>query len=348
MVVWGAVTITFVWANSPMAFYVLRLLLGVAEAGFFPGIVYYLKHWFPQQGRAKAIAGFMIAAPLGSIIVAPLSSLTMVGMNNALGLHGWQWLFITQGVPAILLGVFVYFRLPNLPQNAAWLSVKEKMALTKVLEAERSFGSSANRWSWEDLRSVYLWKIMMAYLALLAATYGVTFWLPTFLLEQGSLGLKDVGTFAMIPAFASLAGMAIAGYLCDRFVAYRRIILMAMTFGGAVAALSLALAQANLAIYLIEISIMMGLVSGSLVTYWTTISDDLGSNNAAFKIALVNTIGNLGGLVGAWAVGWFRGFGGMPWAYAFIAGAMAICFAMCAMTRNHLPHRRSLNTTRVT
>ncbi|MET0443317.1 MAG: MFS transporter, partial [Pseudorhodoplanes sp.] len=178
MVSWGIISALMALVTGVWSFYGLRFLLGIAEAGFFPGIILYLTYWFPAEYRARFLAAFAIAVPVSTVIGAPISGM-LLGLDGALGLKGWQWLFIIEGIPSIVLGVVTWFYLTDRPEKADWLSPEQKAWLSAKLDSERVAKESAHGLSlWQALASPRVLMLSVIYFGFVAALYGMQFWLP--------------------------------------------------------------------------------------------------------------------------------------------------------------------------
>ena len=211
MAIWGAISAATAFVHTPRDFYVLRFLLGVAEAGFFPGMIFYLTLWFPRADRARFTAAFTCAIPLSGIVGGPVSTF-ILQMSGVLGLHGWQWLFLIEGAPACLLAFAVLRFLPDTPAQADWLSAAEKKAIAANLSGE---GTAEDGALWEALRDPRVLAIALAGLGRGAALYGATLWLPQIVQAMGFSNLL-VGFIVTIPYLASVIAIVLWGYSSDR------------------------------------------------------------------------------------------------------------------------------------
>src|SRR5215471_16632570 len=194
MISWGAISVAMMFVRSASAFYALRFLLGAAEAGFFPGVVYYLSHWYPEAQRARAIAAFMTAVPVSGVIGGPLSG-ALLNLNGVFGLAGWQWLFLVEGVPAILLGAIVFAYLTDRPETAHWLSSAEKDWLTSRLAAEHGSRGAAHSVV-SALTNPTIWTLGIIFLLAAVGFYGYSFWAP--LVFKSLTGASDLGVGIVI------------------------------------------------------------------------------------------------------------------------------------------------------
>ena len=304
MVTWGLVSIAMIFVNSAAMFYVLRFLLGAAEAGFFPGLLFYLTNWFPARERARTVALFMTATAMAGVIGAPLSS-ALLRLDGTWGLHGWQWLFIIEGLPAVLLAPVVLSRLTETPEDADWLTLEERTWLSQQMAQEREPTPETFETFGAAIRSGRLWALSVPYFCIVTAFYGVSFWLPQIVQATGTLGSATVVLLSAIPYVAATVGMVIIGVHSDRSGERRWHVAGPMLIGAAGFVLTV-LAPATAAMSLVALSIAAFGIWGTLGPYWTLPPALLRGTAAAGGIALVNSIGNMGGFVGPFVVGWVR------------------------------------------
>jgi len=313
MITWGLVSAAMMFVRSAPAFYLLRFALGAAEAGFFPGIIYCLTRWFPRRERARAIAGFMTAVVVAGIIGGPLSGL-LLSLDGRGGLAGWQWLFVVEGLPAVALGVLVLRFLPEQPSDASWLSHEEQQALTARLAEESAelSGPSAVHTIRGAMTSGRVWLLAGVYFTIPVALYAMGFWMPQIVRNASGASDLTVGLLSAIPYAVAAVGMVIIGRNSDRTGERRwHIALTAVVGGVAFAATGLvhgivpSIATLSLA--------MLGLAS-MLGPFWAFATSFLSGIGAAAGIALVNSVGNIGGFVGPNIIGYLqqttRGFAG--------------------------------------
>src|SRR5258708_35301167 len=213
MVVWGLVSCSMIFVRTPLGFYVLRFLLGAAEAGFFPGMILYMKYWFPAKARAQAVAWFMTANPLAGVFGSPISGI-LLGVHG-FGLQGWQWLFVLEALPAVVLGFVVYWVLPERPINARWLTNQQKSWLDSELQKESSGAGLERRELVSALASPRIWMLALVYLGLPTCMYGVTLWLPSAVHAMG-LGFRSTGFVTALPFVVTAVFMVLVGFSSDR------------------------------------------------------------------------------------------------------------------------------------
>ena len=304
MVTWGVASVAMAMVDSAATFYGLRFVLGAAEAGFFPGLLYYLTHWFPARERGRAVALFMTATAMAGVIGAPMSS-ALLRLDGFAGLHGWQWLFIAEGVPAILLAPVVLWRLPERPGQAAWLTPEERAALSREMAADEARAAGAHVTLGPALRSGRLWALSLLYFCLVLAFYGVSFWLPQIVQAAGDLGSATVVLVSAIPYMVAAVGMVVVGISSDRSGERRWHVAVPAMVGAGGFLLAVAV-SASVPLSLVALSIAALGIWGALGPFWTLPPAFLRGTAAAGGIAVINSVGNVGGFVGPFVVGWLR------------------------------------------
>lgn len=304
MFTWGICSTAMLLVNNQATFYLLRFLLGIAEAGFFPGIILYLTHWFPARERARAVGLFMTATAMAGVIGAPISS-ALLRLDGAIGLHGWQWLFLIEGLPAILLAPLVLTYMTERPADARWLTAEERAWLTREMDAEHAETEHAHVTLRAALTSPRLWIVSLPYFCVVIAFYGVTFWLPQILQAGSSYSAAMVVLLSAIPYVAATAGLVVVGANSDRLRERRWHVAVPCLIGATGFALTV-LAPPTPAFALTTLSIAAFGIWGTLGPFWAIPTAFLRGTAAAGGIALVNSIGNVGGFVGPYAMGWIR------------------------------------------
>ena len=330
---WGVVSTAMLFVNNATTFYALRFLLGIAEAGFFPGIILYLTHWFPARERARAVGLFMTATAMAGVIGAPVSS-ALLQLHGAGGMHGWQWLFLIEGVPAILLAPFVLHYMTERPADATWLTAAERDWLSREMAAEHAETTGAHVTLGAALTSARLWIVSLPYFCIVIAFYGVSFWLPQIV--QGSSGFSSamVVLLSAIPYVAATAGLVFFGWNSDR-TGERHWHVAGPCLIGAVGFVLAVLAPPTPAFALATLSIAAFGIWGTLGPYWTLPTAFLRGTAAAGGIALVNSVGNLGGFVGPFLVGWIRDATGGFTAGLLTLAAILVIGAAIALRLKH-------------
>lgn len=304
MFTWGIASTAMIFVTGPASFYLLRLLLGAAEAGFFPGIILYLTHWFPARERGRAVGLFMTATAMAGVIGAPLSS-ALLQLDDALGLKGWQWLFLIEGLPAMLLAPVVLMKMTERPADATWLTADERDWLAREMAAEQAQTAHAHVTLREALLSARLWLVSVPYLCIVIAFYGVSFWLPQIVQANSGLGSATVVLLSAIPYVSATVGLVAVGASSDRFAERRWHVAIPCLIGATGFVLTV-MAPQTLAVSLATLSIAAFGIWGTLGPFWTLPTAFLRGTAAAGGIALVNSVGNVGGFVGPILVGWIR------------------------------------------
>jgi MFS family permease len=337
MITWGAISAATLFVNSETSFYALRFLLGVAEAGFFPGVILYLSQWFPAAYRARVTAYFYVAIALSSALGGPISGWIMVTMHGHSGLSGWQWLLLLEGIPSCLFGFFVLAYLDNSIAKAKWLSAAEKNVLQQRLDAENQAGPQATLA--ELLRWPRLWLFGVVNFSIQVGIYGVSFWLPQLIKNTGVKDLIMVGALSSIPWSIAAVGMVIICRSSDR--SNERIKhLLACTIAGSAALAFLPSISSSTWPAMSALSIATLGILTALPLFWTIPAKFLTPASAAVGIAFINTIGSLGGFVAPYLVGYLRDATGSTAAGIYGLSAILIAGSMlAAFTARGLPAR---------
>jgi len=301
---WGVLSAATLWIETPSSFYFLRFLLGVGEAGLVPGVLYYLTLWYPADRQARVVAMFMAAIPVSGVFGGPLSGLVMSGFDGAWGLRGWQWLFLVEGLPAILLGIATLFILDDGPERARWLTAEEKSWLARRLANP---GETRNHAAFgEALRSPAVWGFAGVYFLLVNGLYGITFWMPQLLhdLDQGSF--TATGWLTALPNAAASIGMILVARHSDR-TGERRYHFACCALAGAAGYLILAtMGVGSLGWSLAALALAETGVIACLGVFWPMPSGLLAGRAAAGGLALINAVGALGGYASPAALGWLK------------------------------------------
>lgn len=330
MLTWGMLSCAMIFVNSPVRFYVIRFLLGAAEAGFFPGIILYLTQWFPARERARAIGLFMTATAMAGVIGAPISS-ALLQMHGAWGLHGWQWLFLIEGLPAILLAPVVLLYMTERPAEATWLTAEERTWLAREMDAEHAQTAGAHVTFRTAARSPVLWAMSVLYLCVVIAFYGITFWLPQIVQSMSTLGSAMVVLLSAIPYAAATIGLVVIGSQSDRRRERRWHVAIPCIIGAIGFVLTVVGPQTPTAA-LTTLSIAAFGIWGTLGPFWAMPTALLRGTAAAGGIALVNSVGNIGGFAGPYLVGWIREVSGGFSAGLLTLAAILIAGAAIALT----------------
>jgi len=303
MVTWGIVSGAMVFVNGPIMFYVMRFLLGVAEAGFFPGVVLYLTYWYPANRRGKITALFMTAIALSGVIGGPLSGWVMQSMPGVYGLAGWQWMFVIEAIPSLVLGLATIAYLQDRVHDAKWLTDDEKKLIATQIGAEdKEKGEGTLSQTFANPR---VWLCALIYFSFVMGLYGVGFWLPTIIKATGVKSPLDIGMLTAVPyAFAAVA-MVLIGRSADR-LRERRWHVAIPGVVGAVGLLLSTLFGDNTWLSMSALTLATVGILTTLPLFWSLPTAFLGGTAAAAGIALINSVGNLAGFVSPFMVGWLK------------------------------------------
>lgn len=300
MVSWGLISAGMMFTRGPVSFYVLRFFLGVAEAGFFPGMILYLTYWFPANERARAVALFMTANAFAGVVGGPLAGalLTMDGIG---GLGGWQWLFLFEGIPAVVVGVVVFMYLPDSPQHAQWLTPSERRRLEQRLAVDHSAAGRHGQSVRQVLIDRRVWLFCWLYFALVVGLYSISFWLPQILRRLSETSDLVIGVLSALPYLFAAIGMVWIGRRSD-LAGERRwhVALPALLAAGGLLLCGFAKTPG---LALVALSLAALGIWGALGPFWAMPTAILSRSEAAAGIAWINAVGNLGGFVGPYAVG---------------------------------------------
>jgi sugar phosphate permease len=331
MISWGIISGLMMFVKSEYAFYGMRFLLGIAEAGFFPGIIYYLTLWYPSSKRSTRTALFVAAIAVSGVIGNPISGAIMDAFSGALGMAGWQWLFLMEGIPSILVGIWVFFYLDSSIMEAKWLTGEQKVLLAKNLEAEESHKTQVR--IIDAFKSGKVWALCAIYFTLMIGLYGISFWLPSIVKAFGVKSFFGVGMITAIPYLVAVVGMMILSYSSDR-TGERRMHYVCNVTAGAIGLVLSGVFASNPYLAILFLSIGTLGVVGSMPIFWPIPSAFLAGTASAAGIGLVNSIGNLGGYVGPNVPVWAKHYSTNPSASMYIiafflvVGAIITFFAI--------------------
>ena len=304
MIAWGLVSTAMAFVTGPASFYTLRFLLGAAEAGFFPGMILYLTYWFPAAVRGRISGAFLLALPLSSVLGAPASTV-LLGIRT-LGLQGWQWLFILQGVPAVLLGLLALRVLTDRPMEAGWLTPAEKSWLAAELAKEHRAGDPAQRFSLrEAVLDVRVWTFALVYFSAVFGFYGITFWLPQILKSFGGMTNTQVGLLTAIPYLMAVPAMYFWGAHSDR-TGERAWHVALACFAAGIGFAASAIFSGLPPLAFIALAVAAASIYSVIPVFWTLPTRVLAGVGAAGGIALINAFGNLSGYFGPLLIGYVR------------------------------------------
>jgi MFS family permease len=289
--------------TTPTMFYVMRFLLGAAEAGFFPGIILYLTYWFPAQRRGRITTLFMTAIALSGLIGGPISGWIMDAFHNKNGWHGWQWLLLLEGIPSIIVGIVVFLKLDDRISKASWLTQEERELLERNIAADNVAKEDMSLG--KILSSPKVWLMSMIYFSFVMGLYGVSFWLPTIIKSMGISDALHVGLLSAIPYGAAVIGMLYAARSADRS-GERRWHIAIPAFIGAIGLVLSVVWSSNTTLAMIGLTLAtMGILT-TLPLFWSLPTAFLAGTGAAAGIAMINSLGNLAGFLSPYLVGWLK------------------------------------------
>jgi ACS family tartrate transporter-like MFS transporter len=344
MITWGIISAAFAFIQGEISFYVFRFLLGVAEAGFFPGIILYLSYWFPARRRAQVVSFFMAAAPISTVLGSPLSS-ALLEMHGVLGLKGWQWMFLLEAVPAVILGFVVFFFLTDRPEKATWLASDERDWLVSTMNAEHAAkGAKAHHSIWSGLSDMRVLALSLIYFGTSAGLYTLGIWAPQ-IIRQFDLSTMQVGLLNAVPPTVAIVAMIIWARHSDRTgerTWHVVIACLVAAVGLALAGLAGSVLTVVAALTLVNIGI-----SSAKPPLWSMPTMFLSGSAAAAGIATINSIGNLGGFVGPTVIGWIKDMtGSFLGGLYFVAGLLclsAVLTLLLAGSRGTIPGVAAVN-----
>jgi D-galactonate transporter len=303
VVSWGIVSGLTAFVSTPMQFYVMRFLLGVAEAGFFPGVILYLTYWYPAHRRGRMTTFFMTAVALSGVIGGPISGFILKAFDGVSGWHGWQWLFLLEGIPSVLAGVLVFFTLDERIAKATWLTDEEKALLARNVDAEEA--------TKEDLplgavmSSPRVWLMALIYFSFVMGLYGVGFWLPTIIKATGVTDTFMIGLLSAIPYAAAVVAMILIARSADKHRERRWHLAIPAAIGAIGLVLSVIWAHQT-ALAMLGLTLATIGILTTLPLFWSLPTAFLGGAAAAAGIAMINSIGNLAGFLSPYLMGWLK------------------------------------------
>lgn len=296
MITWGLLSTATLLVQTPTQFYIIRFFLGAAEAGFLPGVLFYLTKWFPSWRRSRIIALFMIGLPLSSLIGGPLSGWIMGHFHEVYGMRGWQWLFLLEGLPSVLLGVLTFWLLPNSVESASWLSSSEKQAVLRELARDESDAKGLKHSLRDGLLNIRVVMLGGIDFSILLSAYAMGFWMPTFIKNAGTTDITTIGYLTAIPSLAALIGMLVIGASSDRLRERRWHIIVPFIIGAAAMGTSTFFAH-NVAMTVLLFSIAQAMIIGAVPVFFSLPATFLKGTAAAAGFALACSIANIAGLV---------------------------------------------------
>lgn len=330
MVLWGLISAGMAFVETPTQFYAMRFLLGVAEAGFYPGILLYLTYWYPSARRAKAIALFMLAIPFAGVFGAPLSGWLLDSMNGVHGMKGWQWMFIVEALPSVLCGVFAFFYLDDKVSDAKWLTPRQRAIIQGNLEADEAQiqGHAGLRELFCDPRVLRLAAICFC---MLLGQYALTFWLPSLIKQAGVETALDVGMLTAIPFSVAAIAMVVLGRSSDK-KGERRLHLCFSLLLGAAGLICSGLFSNNLPLALLSLTVASAGILAATPIFWTLPTAILKGVSSAAGLALICAFGSLAGFVSPYMIGWVKDTTQSTDAALFVLAMMLVVGAVITLT----------------
>lgn len=326
-VTWGLITMAMMFISNPTIFYVLRLLLGAAEAGLYPGIMYLITTWFAQKDRAKAVSFILLAGSIAFIVANPIGG-ALMKMDGVAGLHGWQWLFVLEGIPTVLLGILIFFILPNSPSRATWLSEDESSELTRRAVGEEPHVERPGAIVRSAMSKPFLLTIAAIYFMNQIATYGVIFFVPSIVEAMNVTDSVMIGLISAVVGIGAVIGLLGVPRVLARNPGTEVRLIGYATAGAIVMALAFVAVDNGVA-QMIILSATMLFIVGVQPLYWSTLMARLGGVAAAAGLAFVNTIGLTGGFVGPYAFGLAESATGSPSAGLWVLIAATTLGLLC-------------------
>ncbi|MDQ0560164.1 D-galactonate transporter [Rhizobium mesoamericanum] len=329
MLTWGIISAAFMFTSSETVFYVLRFLLGVAEAGFFPGIILYLTAWYPAHRRARIITTFMSAIPISAIFGNPLSGLLMDSFHGTHGLSGWQWMFLIEAIPAILFGVATFFYLDDKIRDAKWLGDEEKQVLMANIEAENKAKVASPHSIGATLTDRRVWLMCLIYFCFVLGQYGLNFWMPTIVKASGVTGNLNIGLISAIPYICTFVAMLALGRSADRLRERRwHLVIPALIAAGGFVAATTA-TSTTVAIVCLSLAAAGAISCAPL--FWSLPTAFLAGTGAAAGIAWINSVGNLAGFLGPFLVGYLKDLTGSNSAGMYLLAAALLVGSLAVL-----------------
>jgi D-galactonate transporter len=300
-ILWGLASMAMIYVKTPASFYAIRFLLGIFEAGFFPGVVLYLTYWFPAEKRARVNGLFMTSFAIAGVVGGPVAGFIMSRLNGVGGLSNWQWLFLLEGIPSVLAGIMVLLYLPEKPVNAGWLSAHEKQAVTQALEAENRDASkhSSLRAACANSR---VWLCAAVYFCVVSGNATIAFWSPSIIKEIGIAGNLQIGLISSIPFIAGTIAMVLNGIHSDR-TGERRLHCALATLVASIGLVLTGLFLGNAVLALCALTLAAIGILAAFPVFWSLPAAFLTGTAAAGGIALINSIGNLAGFAAPYLIG---------------------------------------------
>ncbi|CAH1651269.1 putative tartrate transporter [Hyphomicrobiales bacterium] len=302
-ILWGLTCVAMMFVTTPTQFYVLRFLLGVFEAGFYPGVILYLTYWYPTERRAKAFGLFMSASALAGVLGGPLAGTIMTQLNGANGWAGWQWVFLIEGIPSVIAGIVTLFYMTDKPEKASWLTENEKNLILADLERDRAALGPREHKIMKSLRDPRVWHFIAIYFCIILANSTLTFWGPTVVREVGFTSPASVGWIMAVAYLCGAAGMILIGRSSDRYREARLHCGFAALLGGVSMAVLGFLLPLGSTLSLVALTLAIIGTMSAIPVFWQMPNQVLSGSAAAAGVALINSVANLAGFGAPFAMG---------------------------------------------
>ena len=329
MITWGMISSAMMFVDTPAMFYVMRFLLGVAEAGFFPGIILYLTYWYPSHRRGRITALFMTGIALSGVIGSPLSGAIMTMADGLYELRGWQWMFLLEGLPSVLLGLVVIVMLDDRVAQAKWLTDEERALLARNIAADGEHKEEES--VFKVMASGRVWLCAGIYFCSVMGVYGVSFWMPTIIKAMGYQDPLDVGMISAIPYGVSVAVMLLVAKSADRSRERRWHVAIPALLGSVGLCLSVIYAKEPV-MAIAALTLALSCILTTLPLFWSLPTAFLAGTGAAAGIALINSLGNLSGFVSPYAVGLLKDATGSTDAGVYLLAAGLVVGALLTLS----------------
>jgi D-galactonate transporter len=304
MITWAIISALTLLVKTPMQFYTARFFLGVAEAGFSPGIMLYLTYWFPARKRGFALGVYYIAIPLSGVVGGPLSGWVLSSFSHSTVMAGWQWLFLIEAFPALLCGIAVLALMVDRPAQAKWLSDEEKAQVTGEIDRE-DLEKTTHHNLGAILSDRHIWKLCAVYFCQIIGLYGISFWLPSIIKDSGLSDVSTIGWLSAIPYLVAIPAIVLTGMSSDRFRS-RRMHFSVLAVIGAIGFAASGYVGHHPTLAVIWLSVAAAGILSALSLFWSIPSSFLAGTSVAVGIAGINCVGNLAGFVSPYAVGWLN------------------------------------------
>ena len=338
MITWALVSMTFAFVQGPVSFFALRFLLGLAEAGFYPGVILYLTYWFPAHYRGRVIAVLMSAIPISSIVGNPISGWIMDAMNHTAGMPGWKWMFVLEALPAVLVGIACLFYLDNSIAAAKWLNDDEKRVLTSAIAHDTKTQVAGTHNSLAAFKDPRVWMMSLIYFFFVMGQYGMTFWMPTLIKTAGVVGNTRIGIVSAIPFIVTLILMNVLGRSADHHRERRWHLVIPALIGAVGFVIVPNAPNVTLAVCALSLAAAGAITCAPLM--WALPTSFLAGAGAAAGIAVINSFGNLSGFAAPYLIGYVKdATGSAAIGLYIIAGGLVAGAILVLMTPAKLVNR---------